>query len=200
MIVLGLTGSVAMGKSTAAAALAERGFPVFEADAAVHRLLGPGGDAVAEVAAAFPDSAGNETIDRSALGDRVLGDAAALDRLEAILHPRVDAVATAFLHRAQADGAPLAVLEMPLLFEIGAERLCDAVVVVHAPEEAQRRRALARPGMTPERLAFVLSRQVPDAEKRRRADYVVDSGDGIPKMSLELARITDSLLADARTR
>lgn len=197
MIVLGLTGSIGMGKSTAAAALADRGFPVFEADAAVHRILGRGGDAVAAVAAAFPDSAADGAIDRGRLGDRVLGDAAALDRLEAILHPRVRAAAAAFLRRSRADGAPLAVLEMPLLYETGADRLCDAVVVVHAPADVQRQRVLARPGMTPARLGFVMSRQMADAEKCRKADHIVDTGGGIPNMLRQLSGITESLLAEA---
>ena len=177
MIVLGLTGSIAMGKSTAAQTFRSFGLPVFDADAAVHRLLRPGGAAVAAVAAAFPgclDPRGG--IDRPALGRRVFGDPAALRQLEAILHPRVRAGQDRFLGRCRARGERLAVLDIPLLYETGAERRVDAVAVVSAPAFLQTQRVLRRPGMTPARLAAIRARQLPDRDKRRRADFVIPTG------------------------
>ncbi|HZS83108.1 MAG TPA: dephospho-CoA kinase [Stellaceae bacterium] len=189
MIVLGLTGSIGMGKSTAAAALRRLGVPVHDADASVHRLLGPGGAAVAAVAAAFPGTAGPAGIDRAALARRAFADPSALTRLEAILHPMVRAEEERFLRRAAARRQPLAVLDIPLLFESGGDRRCDAVLVVSAPPFLQRARVLARPGMTPERLAAILGRQMPDAEKRRRADFVVATGLGRNQSLRRLAEI-----------
>jgi dephospho-CoA kinase len=174
MKVIGLTGSIGMGKSTAAGFFRARGVPVHDADAAVHRLYA--GRAVPLVAAAFPAAVADGAVDRAALGRRVLGDAEALARLEAIVHPLVREEERAFLGRAAAVGAGLAVLDIPLLFETGRERDCDLVCVVSAPPEAQRDRVLARPGMSEEKLAGVLARQMPDAEKRRRAHVVIDSG------------------------
>ena len=199
MIVLGLTGSIGMGKTQAAKAVAEMGCPVFEADAAVHRLLANDAGTVAEVAAAFPQcaTAGAAAIDRACLGNAVFGDGPALNRLEAILHPRVRAAAGKFLALAEAEAKPLAVLEMPLLFETGANEDCDAVAVVTASEAVQSRRVLARPGMTPSRLAFVLSRQMPDAEKRRKADYLVDTGSQIHQMLPQLEEIVRILIPPA---
>jgi dephospho-CoA kinase len=178
MIVLGLTGSIGMGKSTAAALFRRLGVPVHDADASVHRLLGPGGAAVERVEAAFPGTAGRNGIDRGALGRRVFGDGAALRRLEAILHPMVRADETRFLRRMTARRAKLVVLDIPLLFESGGAGHCDAVVVVSAPEFLQRARVLRRPGASAERLAAILAKQMPDAEKRRRADFVVLTGLG----------------------
>jgi dephospho-CoA kinase len=176
MIVLGLTGSIAMGKSTAARTFRSFGLPVFDADAAVHRLLGPGGAGVAPVGAAFPDCAGDRAIDRPRLGRRVFGDPAALARLEAILHPLVRAEQNRFLARCRARGERVAVLDIPLLYETGAERVLDAVAVVSAPAFLQSQRVLRRPGMTPARLAAIRARQLPDREKRRRADFVIPTG------------------------
>lgn len=176
MLVIGLTGSIGMGKSTVAAMLRRLGLPVHDADAAVHRLMEKGGAAVAAVEAAFPGVAVAGRIDRRLLAPRVLGNPEALGRLEAILHPLARASARAFLARQARLRRPLAVLEIPLLFETGGERLCDAVIVVSAPATTQRARVLARPGMTAERLEAVLARQLPDAEKRRRADFVVQTG------------------------
>jgi dephospho-CoA kinase len=171
--VLCLTGSLAMGKSTAARFFAEAGAPVHDSDAAVHALYE--GEAVAAIEQAFPGSTSAGKVDRSKLAVMVLNDSAALARLEAIVHPLVRGSSDKFLADATARGAEVVVLDIPLLFEIGAECRCDAVVVVSAPAEVQRARALERPGMTEEKFAAILAKQIPDAEKRRRADFVVDS-------------------------
>ena len=179
MFVLGLTGSIGMGKSTAAGLLRRLGLPVHDADAAVHRLLAPGGAAVSPVLAAFPAAAAADGgIDRRALGARVFHDAAALKRLETILHPLVRKEALRFLARQQRLGADVAVLDIPLLYETGGERLCDAVVVVTAPAWLQAQRVLRRPGMTPETFAAIKAKQLPDSLKRRRADVLVQTGLG----------------------
>lgn len=178
MIVLGLTGSIGMGKTTAAAAFRQVGVPVFDADAAVHRLLARGGGAVAEVEAAFPDVVRGGAVDREALGRRVFGDAGALEKLEGIVHPKVRASRTRFICLSASRGERLVVLDIPLLFETGGEAECDFICVVSAPRFVQAGRVLGRPGMTPEKLAGVLARQMPDAEKRRRADFVVPTGNG----------------------
>lgn len=179
MIVLGLTGSIGMGKSTAAAMLRRLGVPLFDADLAVHRLLAPSGAAVRAVSVTFP---GVETeaggIDRALLGQRVFTDPAALRRLEAILHPMVAAEERRFLARSRARRVPLAVLDIPLLFETGAERRCDYVLVVSAPALVQRQRVMQRPGMTEIRLNAILRKQMPDHRKRHRADFVVPTGAG----------------------
>jgi dephospho-CoA kinase len=177
VIVLGLTGSIGMGKSTAAAVLRALRLPLFDADQAVHRLLAPNGAAVRPVAAAFPDvRAGSGGIDRELLGRRVFADPAALSRLEAIMHPLVDRAEQRFLAQAHGRRAPIAVLDIPLLFETGTERRCDYVLVVSAPKFLQRQRVLRRPGMSEDRLAAILAQQMPDAEKQRRADFVVRTG------------------------
>ncbi len=173
MIVLGLTGSIGMGKSTVGLFFAERGVPVYDADAAVHRLYA--GDAAPLIEAAFPGTTTAGTVDRARLADRVIGDPAALRRLEAIVHPLVRRAQERFLAEAEAAGAAVAVLNIPLLFETGGDRLCDAVVVVSAPAETQRARVMGRPGMTEEKFTGLLAKQMPDAEKRRRADFVVDT-------------------------
>lgn len=177
MLILGLTGSIGMGKSTTAQMFREAGVPVHDADAVVHDLYA--GDAVAPVEAAFPGVTREGRIDRAALGERVLGNPEALARLERIVHPLVAAKRDAFLGAARAKGARAAVLDIPLLFETGGERHVDAVVVVSAPESVQKARVLARPGMLPERLESILARQTPDAEKRRRAHFVIDTGRGL---------------------
>jgi dephospho-CoA kinase len=189
MVVLGLTGSIGMGKSTAAAMLRRLGVPVHDSDAAVHRLLGRNGAAVAQVAAAFPGTEGPDGIDRAALGRRVFGDAAALRRLERILHPMVRAESARFLRRMAARRAKLVVLDIPLLFETGGEARCDAIVVVSAPPFLQRARVLRRPGMDAARLAAILAKQMPDGEKRRRADFVVPTGLGRRETLRRLAEI-----------
>jgi dephospho-CoA kinase len=177
MFVLGLTGSIAMGKSTASRTFRCFGVPVFDADAEVHRLVAPGGSAVAPVGTAFAgcaDAAGG--IDRAALARQVFRDPAALDRLEAIVHPLVRAAERRFLERCAAARCPLAVLDIPLLYETGGERLVDAIAVVSAPAFLQGQRLLRRKGMSAERLAAIRRRQLPDAEKRRRADFVIPTG------------------------
>ena len=175
-MVLGLTGSIGMGKSTAAAALRRLGVPVHDADAAVHALMARGGAAVAAIEAAFPGVTRGGAVDRQALGARVFAERAALRRLEAILHPLVRRSARRFLSQARRRRVPVAVLDIPLLYETGGEVLCDAVMVVTAPLRTQRARVLARAGLSEARLAAILAQQVPDAEKRRRADYIVDTG------------------------
>ncbi|WP_112383919.1 dephospho-CoA kinase [Sphingomonas carotinifaciens] len=171
MILLGLTGSIGMGKSTVAAMFAEEGVPVFDADAAVHHLQGPGGRVVAAIEAAFPGTTGAGGVDRPALSAAVLGDGHAIRRLEAIVHPAVAEERAAFI-AAHAD-PPVVLLDVPLLFETGGDRAVDAVVVVSAAPDVQRARVLARPGMTPVKLDAILARQMPDAEKRARADHVI---------------------------
>ncbi|MBZ9806834.1 MULTISPECIES: dephospho-CoA kinase [unclassified Mesorhizobium] len=187
MIVLGLTGSIGMGKSTTAKMFADAGVPVHDSDETVHRLYA--GKAAPLVEAAFPGTTGAGGVDRAKLGARVLGDAAALKRLEAIIHPLVRADADAFLARNRAAGAPLAVLDIPLLFETGGRDRVDRVVVVTAPAEVQRQRVLARPGMSEEKLASILASQVPDAQKRRRADFVIDTSQGLDAARAEVAEI-----------
>jgi dephospho-CoA kinase len=171
MILLGLTGSIGMGKSTVARMFADEGVPVFDADAAVRRLQGPGGTLVDAIESAFPGTTGPGGVDREALAARVLADRATLKRLEAIVHPAVGEAREAFLAE-QAD-KPLALLDIPLLFETGMEEFVDKVAVVSADEDIQQMRTLARPGMTPEKFARILSHQIPDAEKRARADFVI---------------------------
>lgn len=180
MRVIGLTGGIGMGKSTAAATFRRLRIPVFDADAAVHRLQGPGGKAVAPIETAFPgttkETRRGRMVDREALRARVLGDPAALSRLERIVHPLVRAAERAFLAAARRRGVRLAVLDIPLLLETGGKERVDQVLVVSAPAAVQRARVLGRRGMTPERLAAILARQMPDARKRRLADHVVQTG------------------------
>lgn len=191
--VIGLTGSIGMGKSTAARILRRLGLPVHDADAAVHRLMARGGDAVPAIAEAFPDVVVDGAVDRRKLGARVFDDKAALRRLEAILHPRVRQAARDFVKRQRRRGAPLVVLDIPLLFETGGESLCDAVIVVSAPRFVQDARVLRRAGMTRERLDRIRAQQLPDAVKRRRADYVVETGLGKRETLRELRRIVKIL-------
>ena len=174
MKILGLTGSIGMGKSTVAAMFEEAGVPVFDADAMVHALQGPGGALVEAIEAAFPGTTGPAGVDRARLGVLVLGNREALGRLEAIVHPAVADMRSAFLeeHRDQ----PLIVFDIPLLFEKGGGAGVDAVAVVSAPAEMQRERVLSRPGMTEEKFAHIRALQMPDAQKRARADHVIDTG------------------------
>ncbi|HEX2654712.1 MAG TPA: dephospho-CoA kinase [Xanthobacteraceae bacterium] len=175
MFVLGLTGSIGMGKSTTARFFADAGVPVHDADAVVHRLYE--GEAVAAIETAFPGTTANGKVDRNKLGERVLGDAEAIKRLETIVHPMVRQAEKQFLMQAAAKGARVVVLDIPLLFETKAEDRVDAVVVVSASPELQRQRALARPDMNPGKLQAILAKQVPDTEKRRRAHFIVDSSE-----------------------
>ena len=191
VVILGLTGSIGMGKSTTAAMFREAGVPVFDADAAVHALYR--GAAAPLVEAAFPGSVRDGEVDRDLLRQRVLDDAGVLPRLEAIVHPLVRAERTAFLDTARARGARLAVLDIPLLYETGGDRQVDAVAVVSAPEAVQSARVLARPGMTQARFSAILSKQVPDAEKRARARFVIDTGHGLAAARATVERIVAEL-------
>ena len=192
MIVLGLTGSIGMGKSTTARMFVEQGVPVHDSDEAVHRLYA--GAAAPLVEAAFPGTTRDGVVDRALLAARILGDADAIRRVEAIVHPLVRADADAFLARARASGAPIAVLDIPLLFETNGTGRVDKVVVVTAPAEVQRQRVLARPGMTEEKFRAILARQVPDAEKRRQADFIVDSSQGMEMARDQVRAIIDALV------
>lgn len=187
MKVLGLTGSIGMGKSTTASLFAELGVPVHDADAAVHALYEK--DAVPAIEAAFPGTVVEGRVDRGRLGARVLNDPQAMARLEAIVHPLVREAELAFLARAEKSGARIVVLDIPLLFETGSDRRVDAVVVVSAPAAMQRERLLAREGMTPDKLDALLSRQMPDEEKRARADFIVDSSRGIEPVRVRIREI-----------
>jgi len=177
MFILGLTGSIGMGKSTTARLFAEAGVPVHDADATVHRLYE--GAAAPAIEAAFPGTTADGKVDRAKLAERVLGDPAALRRLEAIVHPLVREAEGRFLADAERRGAAVAVLDIPLLFETGGADRVDAVVTVSAPSEVQRARLLERSGLTPEKLDALIANQLPDAEKRRRADFVVDTSQGL---------------------
>jgi dephospho-CoA kinase len=190
MVIFGLTGSIAMGKTVTARMYRQSGVSVHDADALVHELIGPGGQAVAKVEAAFPGCARGGAIDRQALGKLVFGDGEALGRLESLLHPMVRERRNRFLRQAAGRGDALVVLDIPLLFETDAQIACDAVVVVTAPSFLQKIRVLARPGMTEERLRAILTRQMPDAEKRRRADYIVPTGLG---RAFSLRRVRDTI-------
>ena len=176
MRIWGLTGGIGMGKSTAAAVIRRRHVPVFDADATVHALQARGGRAVAPIGRAFPGCTREGAVDREALRRAVLGHPAALRRLERIVHPLVRAEERRFLAAARRRRRPLVVLDIPLLYETGGERRCDAVLVVSAPAPVQRARVLARPGMTPQRLAAILARQTPDPLRRARADHLVRTG------------------------
>lgn len=189
--ILGLTGSIGMGKSAVAAMFQGLGIPVFDADAAVHELQGPGGALLPAIEAAFPGTTGPQGVDRGKLGAAVFGDVEALRRLEAIVHPAVGAMRKEFLAR-NADKA-LIVFDIPLLFEKGGWEQVDAVVVVSAPASAQRERVLARPGMSEEKFEHILKLQVPDAEKRARADYVIDTGVSLAETRHAVQRLVHRL-------
>jgi dephospho-CoA kinase len=188
MLLLGLTGSIGMGKSTAAKLFAEAGVPVYDADATVHMLYE--GEAVPAIEAAFPGTTADGKVDRNKLSARVVHDQAAIKQLEQIVHPMLGASRQKFLDDAERSGAPVAVVDVPLLFETGGEKRVDAVVVVTTTPEIQRQRILARDNMTSEKLDAMLARQLPDAEKRRRADFVVDTSHGLEPVR---ARIRDIL-------
>lgn len=193
-LVLGLTGSIGMGKSTVAAMFAAAGVPVFDADAEVRALQGPDGELLAAIEAEFPGSTGAEGVRRDALGARVFGDAEALARLEALIHPAVSRRRAEFL--AAHAGAPLVVFDIPLLFEKGGHEAVDRIVVVSAPAEVQGARVLARPGMTPEKFARILALQTPDAEKRARADHVIDTGVSLGETEREVRALIAELSRD----
>jgi dephospho-CoA kinase len=193
MVIVGLTGSIGMGKSTAAKMLRQMGVPVYDADAAVHALQAPGGAALPPIEAAFPGVVKGGVLDRQALGARVFGDKEALRKLEAIVHPLVAQRQRAFLRRAARRGVPLVVLDIPLLFEGRGERRVDATMVVSAPAFLQRRRVLARPGMTADKFAGILRQQVPDWTKRRLATVVISTGLGLAPTRTALAKAIAAL-------
>ena len=192
MIVLGLTGSIGMGKSTTAKMFVDAGVPVHDSDEAVHRLYA--GLAAPLIESAFPGTVRDGVVDRIELSRHVLGDAAALKKLESIIHPLVRADANAFLERSRAAGAPIAVLDIPLLFETNGRGRVDAVVVVTAPADVQRERVLARPGMTEQKFEAILAKQLPDAEKRKLADYIVDTGNGLEPARAAVQAIVAQLM------
>ena len=191
MITLGLTGSIGMGKTTVARMFAEEGVPVFDADAVVHRLQGREGALVAKIEAHFPGTTGGEGVDRTALAERVLDDSEALRRLESLVHPAVAREREAFLET-HSDGA-FVVLDIPVLFEKGGWSEVDRIAVVSAPYDVQRARVLARPGMTEEKFAHILALQMPDAEKRARADFVIPTGGPLEETRASVRRIVACL-------
>lgn len=196
MILLGLTGSIGMGKSTTTAMFADHGALIWNADEAVHRLYAPGGAAVAPIGEAFPGVVADGAVDRTRLAEALGRDDQAFRRLEAIVHPLVARGRLADLAAAEARGVRLAVLDIPLLFETGGDAAVDAVVVVSAPAEVQAQRVLARPGMTRKRFEAILARQLPDAEKRRRADFVVETGQGLEAARARVAEIVGTVLSE----
>src|SRR6202030_4315739 len=189
MLLLGLTGSIGMGKSTTAKLFAEAGVPVYDADAAVHMLYE--GEAVPAIEAAFPGTTADGKVDRNKLSARVVHDPAAIKQLEQIVHPMLGASRQKFLDEAERSGAPVAVVDVPLLFETGGEKRVDAVVVVTTTPEIQRQRILERPNMTEEKLQAILARQMPDAEKRKRANFVVDTSHGLDPVRARIRDILD---------
>lgn len=197
-LILGLTGSIGMGKSETARMFLAEGVPVFDADAAVHGLMARGGAAVAAVDATFPGVVRDGAVDRTLLGARVFNDQAALHTLERIIHPLVRRLEEDFLAEAAARGAPLVVLDIPLLFETGGEGRCDRVVVVTASADVQKARVMARPGMTGERFATILAKQMPDAEKRRRAHFIIHTEHGLEDARRQVRQLIETLTGDRR--
>ena len=189
--ILGLTGSIGMGKSTVATMFERHGVPVFDADAEVRKMQGPNGELLSKIEHAFPGSTNENGVDREALGAQVFGDKQALLRLEGIVHPAVAAKRTEFL--IEHGSAPMVVFDIPLLFEKGGHEQVDKIVVVSAPVNVQRDRVLAREGMTPEKFAHILAIQTPDEEKRRRADYVIDTGVALEETEQRVARLIEEL-------
>ena len=195
MLILGLTGSIGMGKTETAKMFRSLGIPVFDADAAVHELYAEGGAAVGAVEAAFPGVAIDGAIDRDRLGKAVIGDSDAIARLESIVHPLVRQAQLDFRAKADTDGADIAVLDIPLLFETGGESRVDKIVVVSAPADVQRRRVLERPGMTEEKFDAILAKQLPDAEKRARADFIIETDRGLDDALDQVKALVESLRA-----
>jgi len=198
MFVLGLTGSIGMGKSTTAQLFAELGVPVYDADATVHRLYEK--EAVAAIEQAFPGTTGATGVDREKLSARVVGHAAAIKQLESIVHPMLRAHEREFLANAEASGAPVAVLDVPLLFETKGEDRVDAVLVVSAPEDVQRERIMSRPNMTAAKLQMILARQMNDADKRQRADFVVDTSQGLEPAREQIRHVLAKVATMPRRR
>jgi dephospho-CoA kinase len=198
VIVVGLTGSIAMGKSETAKMFASRGIPVFDSDAAVHALYQGGGGAVPAIKAIAPSAVVRGSVDRQKLAAMVQEHPALLAKIEDSVHPLVKELQKQFLASANAQGADVVVLDIPLLFETGREKDVDVVIVVSASEQLQRQRALRRPDMTPEKLDFVMSRQLPDQQKRARADYVIDTSEGFDETARAVERVVKDLKARAR--
>ena len=198
MIILGLTGSIGMGKSTTAKLFTEAGVPVYDADATVHMVYQ--GEAAPAIEAAFPGTTAGGKVDRAKLSAQVVHDAAAMKQLEGIVHPMLRAYHQKFLDEAEQSGAPVAVVDVPLLYETGGEKRVDAVVVVTTSPQIQRERILARDNMTGEKLDAILARQLPDAEKRRRADFVVDTSDGLDPVRARIRDILDQAVKMPRRR
>ena len=198
MIIVGLTGSIGMGKSTTGAMFQAEGVPVYDSDAAVHALYAVGGAAVGPVEAAFPGVVVDGAIDRTRLSAAVVGDPQALQKLETIVHPLVGADRIGFFEQAAADGKDIVVLDVPLLYETGGDRRVHKVVVVSAPAEVQRARVLARPGMDEAKLDAILARQLPDAEKRARADFIIDTGQGLDHARQQVRAVLEALRQPGR--
>lgn len=196
MLLIALTGSIGMGKSTTAKMFAEAGVAVWDADAAVHKLYGPAGAGSAAIARIVPEAVGPDGVDRARLRAAILLDETLLKRIEAVIHPLVGADRTDFLARARADGHPMAICDIPLLFETGGNTAFDKVIVVSAPAEVQRARVLERPGMTEQAFEAILSKQVPDAEKRAQADYIVDTSQGMDAARAQV----DAIISDLKGR
>lgn len=196
MLVVGLTGSIGMGKSTTAAIFIDLGVAVWGADAAVHRLYGPGGAGAEAIRSLAPGAVGPEGVDRAKLRAAILADPALLKKIEDVIHPLVASDRETFLANVRASGAPLAVCDIPLLFETGADAWLDKVVVVSAPAMIQRERVLSRPGMTAEAFDAILAKQTPDAEKRARADYIVDTGQSKDHARAQVAAILAELMGE----
>ena len=191
MFILGMTGSIGMGKTATAAMFADEGVPVHDADAVVHRLYE--GEATPLIEAAFPGTTSGGKVDRGKLGERVLGDKEAIARLEQIVHPLVTKARERFVADAERSGAKVAVLDVPLLFETGGDKRCDAVVVVSAPADTQRARAFERPGMSEDKFSAILAKQMPDSEKRARADFVVDTSQGFDFARAQVREILNAV-------
>ena len=199
MIKIGLTGSIGMGKSTVLKMFSALGAAIWDADAAVHRLYDTGGRAIDPIRAVFPDAIENDAVDRMKLAGLVLSDAAAIEKLEAIVHPLVWEDREFFTSKAVSVGAPAVVFDIPLLFENGMENFFDAVIVVSAPADIQRERVLARPGMSEEKLGAILALQLPDAEKRKRADFVIDTSQSLEETEMAVASVYKDVLKKALT-
>jgi len=194
MKIIGLTGSIGMGKSTTAQMFSDLGCPVFDADAAVHKMYAKGGRAVPLIRAVFPDTIKEDAVDRKTLGDHMRADPLNLKVLESFIHPWVGEARAQFLAEAEASGAKAVIFDVPLLFETGGDKKVDATVVVTAPAEVQRTRVMSRPGMTEDLFKMILSKQMPDAEKRRRADYIISTAEGLEAARLAVKSVLDDIL------
>lgn len=200
MIVVGLTGSIAMGKTETARMFARQGVPVFDSDAVVHELYAKGGEAIPAIADLAPEAIADGAVDRKRLAARVMNDLDLLKKIESVVHPLVHARQRKFLDESTAAGATLAVIDVPLLFETGRDKTVDKIVVVSAGAKLQRERALQRPGMTPEKLDFILSKQMPDDEKRKRADFIIDTSKGLADAQSQVQRTIAELTALNRSK